>query len=54
MTRNQLVKIIDRLFKVQIKGQIQIDFCGDGQKAKFRFTNISIEDVEKMERIGGK
>ncbi|MCK5146709.1 hypothetical protein KAR48_08125 [bacterium] len=51
MTRDDIIRIIDRLLKAGIKGQIQIDFCGDGQKAKLRFTNISLEDMEKLERV---
>jgi len=51
MTRERIIKMIDQLLEAQIKGQIQIDFCGDGQKAKLRFTNISMEDMDKLERV---
>jgi len=51
VTRECIVSLIDQLLTAQVKGQIQIDFCGDGQKAKLRFTNISMEDMEKLEKV---
>lgn len=49
MNRAEVIELICKLFERKIKGQIQIDFSGDGQKANIRFTNISPDDLEKLE-----
>lgn len=54
MMREQLLQLIDHLLKAHVKGQIQIDFCGDGQSFKIRFSNISLEDIEKLGYVKSK
>ena len=50
MDQQETLHLIRQLFKYEIKGQISIDFCGDGKEAKVRFTNISVQDLEKLNR----
>ena len=48
MEREELIKLICQLFNRGIKGKLTIDFSGNGEQAKIRFTNISLDDVCKM------
>ena len=48
MDQQETFSFIRQLFNSEIKGQISIDFCGDGKEAKVRFTNISAKDLEKL------
>lgn len=48
MKRKQIIDMIDQMLKARVKGQIQIDFSGDGEGVKMRFTNISLEDMKKL------
>ena len=52
MNKSELVSLIKMLFYARIKGQIQIDFSGNGNEAKVRFTNISLEDMKKLNESG--
>lgn len=48
MDREEVIGLVNQLFEREVKGQVQIDFSGDGRNAKVRFTNITIEDLEKI------
>ncbi len=52
MQRKQIIQMIDDMLKAKVKGQIQIDFSGDGEGVKIRFTNISLEDMVKLKLEG--
>lgn len=48
MNQEEIYHIIKCMLTSGIKGQIQIDFCGDRKKAKVKFTNISLNDLIKF------
>ncbi len=48
MNRKEIFKMIEEMLRTKVKGQIQIDFSGDGEGARLRFTNISMEDLKKL------
>lgn len=51
MRRLDTIQLVNRLFKCCIKGQIQIDFSGDGEEANVRFSNISLDEFEKLQKL---
>lgn len=48
MDRGEVIDLLNQLFEQKIKGQIQIDFSGDNEDAKVRFTNITLDNLEKL------
>lgn len=48
MDRKDVVQLLNQLFERKVKGQIQIDFSGDNEDAKVRFTNFTLENLEKL------
>lgn len=51
ITQKRLIKLIFELLENGVKGQIQIDFCGNGQDARVKFTDISMEEVDKLKEF---
>ena len=54
MERKDLIQLIDQLFAKNVKGQIQIDFPGDGKEAAVRFTNLSLNNFERLGLLKNK
>lgn len=46
--KTELIEIIGMMFKSKIKGQITIDFSGNEDNSRLKFTNIGIEDLIKF------
>ncbi|MCJ7813567.1 hypothetical protein MUP95_09670 [bacterium] len=53
MRRVEAIQLVNKLFECCVKGQIQIDFSGDGEQAQVRFTNISTDEFNKLQKLTG-
>lgn len=51
MSEVEVIQFVKKLFDNCVKGQIQIDFSGDCRRAQIRITNISINELNKLQRL---